>query len=223
MSPLKRTDTRVGSDPPSSRRAASIAGTSPVTSRCHLHGSEARETGAQDARRRIGSTSCSPARAAHPGILAPLPFPPRPRLLGGRWSPKMTYGPEAAGRCSPTSLRPAFLPPPGWQALAHRHKRSLTPLLARWASSRLNPGPQPFKTQVNKPYMLPSSGFWCFPLSTHLAFTVHLLVCTSVLGEEEKSGQLHPDSRDCVVIILSQPKPSWTVTPPAPAPEVGRG
>lgn len=42
-SPLNRTDTRAGSDPPSSRRAASIAGASTVTSRCHLHGSEAEE------------------------------------------------------------------------------------------------------------------------------------------------------------------------------------
>lgn len=42
----------------------------------------------------------------------------------------MTYGPEVAGRCSPTSLGLTFLPPLGWQALAHWHKRSLTPLLA---------------------------------------------------------------------------------------------
>ena len=47
VSPLNRTDTRAGSDPPSSRRAASIPGRGgrgkPVTSRCHLHGSEAQD------------------------------------------------------------------------------------------------------------------------------------------------------------------------------------
>lgn len=43
VSPLKRTDTRAGSDPLSSRRATSIAGDSSVTSRCHLQGPEPKE------------------------------------------------------------------------------------------------------------------------------------------------------------------------------------
>lgn len=170
VSLLKRTDTRAGNDPPSSLRAASIAGTSPVTSRCHLHGTEARGTRApRDARRRTGNTSRIPA-PGQPCASPTSTLTPPPQGRADR--SEVTSGAAAAGRCSPTSLGPCFPSAPDLQTLARWPNRSAVPLLACSASSRSLPVPQPLKPQVNKPRMLlPSAGFWCFPLSTGSAFS----------------------------------------------------
>lgn len=166
MSLLKRTDTRAGSDPPSSLRAASIAGTSPVTSRCHLHGSKATITGATETL--DGAQEARHAPRAQASLRLSHLALDSASSGEGRWTGS-GLGAEAAGRCSPASRR--CLPSATWLA----SPCSLAQPLARSASSHSLPVPQPFKPQVNKLRMLPSAGFWCLSFSTGSAFSVHLL------------------------------------------------
>lgn len=169
MSPLNRTGTRAGRDPPSSRRAASIAGTSPVTSRCHLHVSKARETGATKTLGGAQEMHHAPRRRRRGASSLPAPLPPRPRP---RPLAEVTSAADAAGRCSPAGLRPSCLTPSGWRGLPHWYNRSPTPLLACSASSRSLPGPQLFRLQVNLACrLLPGSGVFHFLQVQHLMCT----------------------------------------------------
>lgn len=130
-SPLKRTDTRTGSDPPSSRRAASIAGPRPVTSHCHLHGSELRNRCDRDARRRTGKASRARERAVRPASHTPL----GPAYYGGGHIDRKLPVAGASGSCS----RSCQGPPSSGSGLVFANRLpqpALAPLSARYASPR---------------------------------------------------------------------------------------
>lgn len=195
MSPLKRTDTRAGSDPPSSRRAASIAGASPVTSRCHLHGSGGRGTGATRTLGGAQEARHAPQRRERAEASLCLSHPalsPASSGEGGEAGSGLS-GARAAGRCSPIGLRPSFLPPPpGWRALAPWDGHLPTPLLARLASSRSLPDPD-FQISSNKPRASPPAGFSVFHFAQiQDSVSVHLLYAQVYAGRRSNlAGYSH--------------------------------